>query len=233
MKGINHVAIILDGNRRWAKSKGKKPEYGHKIGAENLETFAKNLNKSGLVKVLSVYIFSTENWKRSKREVTYLMSLFKIYFKSVIKNTGNENIKIVFSGSDNNLSPALKKMKYEIMEKTKNNTGLILNLCFNYGGRVEIVEAIKNMIPDIKSGKISGEDITEEYISSKTYTKDLPDPDLIIRTSGEMRLSNFLMWQGSYAELYFTNKNWPDFKIEDLKLALDEFNNRERRFGGK
>lgn len=233
MKNINHVAIILDGNRRWAKAQGKKPEYGHKIGAENLETFAKALNKSGLVKVLSVYIFSTENWKRSKREVTYLMSLFKIYFKSVIKNTGNENIKIVFSGSDNNLSPALKKMKYEIMEKTKNNTGLILNLCFNYGGRVEIVEAIRSMIPDIKSGKISEEDITEEYISSKIYTKDLPDPDLIIRTSGEMRLSNFLMWQGSYSELYFTHKNWPDFKIEDLKIALDEFNNRERRFGGK
>lgn len=233
MKDINHVGIILDGNRRWAKSQGKRPEYGHKMGAENLEEFVKKLNKEKIIKYLSVYIFSTENWKRSKREVNYLMSLFKIYFKSIMKNSDTENIKIIFSGSDKNLSENLKKMKYEIIEKTKNNTGLVLNLCFNYGGRVEIIETIQNMFEDIKSGKIEKEDITEEYISSKIYTKDIPDPDLIIRTSGEQRLSNFLMWQGSYSELYFIRKHWPEFKIEDLKNALDEYNNRERRFGGK
>lgn len=232
MGNIEHIAIILDGNRRWAKNIGKRPEYGHKIGAENLEEFAKKINKENLIKYLSVYIFSTENWSRSKREVNYLMSLFKIYFKSIIKNSKEENIKIIFSGTDERLPENIKKMKYEAMESTKDNTGLVLNLCFNYGGHKEIVDSIKKIYDKIKDGIIKKEDINEDLIYQNLYN-NLPNPDLIIRTSGEKRLSNFLMWQGAYSELYFVDKNWPDFKIEDLKIAIEDFNKRERRFGGK
>ena len=233
MSKLNHVAIILDGNRRWAKEKGKKPEYGHKKGAENLEELVKALKEEKLINILTVYIFSTENWKRSKFEVTYLMNLFELYFKRLIKDAKKHNIKVVFSGSDENLTTSLKKMKYEAMEKTKENDGLVLNLCFNYGGRREIVEAIKSIYEDIKDGKIEKEDIDEKYISSKMYSPEIADPDLIIRTSGEMRLSNFQTWEGTYSELYFIDKKWPDFKIEDLKEAIVEFERRERRFGGK
>lgn len=233
MSKLNHVAIILDGNRRWAKEKGKKPEYGHKKGAENLEELVKALKEEKLINILTVYIFSTENWKRSKFEVTYLMNLFELYFKRLIKDAKKHNIKVVFSGSDENLTTSLKKMKYEAMEKTKENDGLVLNLCFNYGGRREIVEAIKSIYEDIKDGKIEKEDIDEKYISSKMYSPEIADPELIIRTSGEMRLSNFQTWEGTYSELYFIDKKWPDFKIEDLKEAIVEFERRERRFGGK
>lgn len=231
MKDIEHVAIILDGNRRWAKKRGKRAEFGHKEGASNLEEFAKKINEEKLIKYLSVYIFSTENWSRSEREVKYLMSLFKIYFNSIIKNAKTNNIKIIFSGTDEKLPKSIMKMKYEAMEKTKDNNGLVLNLCFNYGGRKELTDAFKNIYDEIKERKIQKEDLTEEYISSKLYN-DIPDPDLIIRTSGEMRLSNFLMWQGTYSELYFVDKMWPDFKIEDLKEAIENYNNRDRRFGG-
>lgn len=233
MSKLNHVAIILDGNRRWAKEKGKKPEYGHKKGAENLEELVKALKEEKLINILTVYIFSTENWKRSKFEVTYLMNLFELYFKRLIKDAKKHNIKVVFSGSDENLTTSLKKMKYEAMEKTKENDGLVLNLCFNYGGRREIVEAIKSIYEDIKDGKIEKDDIDEKYISSKMYSPEIADPELIIRTSGEMRLSNFQTWEGTYSELYFIDKKWPDFKIEDLKEAIVEFERRERRFGGK
>ena len=233
MSKLNHVAIILDGNRRWAKEKGKKPEYGHKKGAENLEELVKALKEEKLINILTVYIFSTENWKRSKFEVTYLMNLFELYFKRLIKDAKKHNIKVVFSGSDENLTTSLKKMKYEAMEKTKENDGLVLNLCFNYGGRREIVEAITSIYEDIKDGKIEKEDIDEKYISSKMYSPEIADPELIIRTSGEMRLSNFQTWEGTYSELYFIDKKWPDFKIEDLKEAIVEFERRERRFGGK
>lgn len=233
MSKLNHVAIILDGNRRWAKEKGKKPEYGHKKGAENLEELVKALKEEKLINILTVYIFSTENWKRSKFEVTYLMNLFELYFKRLIKDAKKHNIKVVFSGSDENLTTSLKNMKYEAMEKTKENDGLVLNLCFNYGGRREIVEAIRSIYEDIKDGKIEKEDIDEKYISSKMYSPEIADPELIIRTSGEMRLSNFQTWEGTYSELYFIDKKWPDFKIEDLKEAIVEFERRERRFGGK
>lgn len=233
MSKLNHVAIILDGNRRWAKEKGKKPEYGHKKGAENLEELVKALKEEKLINILTVYIFSTENWKRSKFEVTYLMNLFELYFKRLIKDAKKHNIKVVFSGSDENLTTSLKNMKYEAMEKTKENDGLVLNLCFNYGGRREIVEAIRLIYEDIKDGKIEKDDIDEKYISSKMYSPEIADPELIIRTSGEMRLSNFQTWEGTYSELYFIDKKWPDFKIEDLKEAIVEFERRERRFGGK
>ena len=233
MSKLNHIAIILDGNRRWAKEQGKKPEYGHKKGAENLEELIKAIKKEKLINVLTVYIFSTENWKRSKVEVAYLMNLFSMYFKKLIKDAKKHNIKVVFSGSDDHLTPSLKKMKYEAMEKTKDNTELVLNLCFNYGGRREILEGIWSIYDDIKEGKIEKKDITEEYISSKMYSPEIPDPELIIRTSGEMRLSNFQTWEGTYSELYFVDKKWPDFKIEDLKEAINEFDRRERRFGGK
>lgn len=232
MEGINHVAIILDGNRRWAKVRGLRPELGHKEGARVLEEFAQECDKLGL-KYLTVYCFSTENWNRAKHEVNYLMAIFEIYFKRLIENMSNYNIKINFLGSDDKISKKLKKLKYEAMEKTKDKTGMQLNLCFNYGGRRELTETIKKISEEVKEGKISIEDITEEYISNSIYSKNIPDPDLLIRTSGEQRISNFLLWQIAYTEMLFVEKNWPDFRIEDLKEAIENFKSRNRRFGGK
>ncbi len=232
MEGINHVAIILDGNRRWAKARGLRPELGHKEGARVLEEFAQECDKLGL-KYLTVYCFSTENWNRAKHEVNYLMAIFEIYFKRLIENMSNYNIKINFLGSDDKISKKLKKLKYEAMEKTKDKAGMQLNLCFNYGGRRELTETIKKISEEVKEGKISIEDITEEYISNSIYSKNIPDPDLLIRTSGEQRISNFLLWQIAYTEMLFVEKNWPDFRIEDLKEAIENFKSRNRRFGGK
>lgn len=226
---ISHIAIILDGNRRWAKKRGLPPQLGHKKGAEVLEKISKQADERGL-KYLTVYVFSTENWKRTKTEVDYLMKLFVVYFKNIIKDK-KSNIKINVLGSKSNLSDKLKNMIDEMEESTKNNTGLNLNLCFNYGGRVELIEGIKEIAEEVKQGKIDIDDIDEEMVSKHLYSKNIPDPDLIIRTSGEQRLSNFLMWQGSYSELLFIDKYWPDFTIEDLEQAVEEYNNRSRRFG--
>lgn len=229
---INHVALILDGNRRWARQRNMMSFLGHKEGAKTLETITKEANKKGL-KHLTVYVFSTENWKRAKIEVDYLMKLFKIYFKRIIKSTEKEmeNIKIDFFSHRENLSKDLIDMINKIEEKTKNNTGLNLHLCFNYGGRQEIIDATKKIIDEVKKGEVQKEDITEEYYEKKLYSKDVPDPDIIIRTSGEQRLSNFLLWQHSYSELFFIDKYWPDFKIEDLEDIIDKYNKRSRRYG--
>lgn len=226
---ISHIAIILDGNRRWAKKRGLPPQLGHKKGAEVLEKISKQADERGL-KYLTVYVFSTENWKRTKTEVDYLMKLFVVYFKNIIKDK-KSNIKINVLGSKSNLSDKLRNMIDEMEESTKNNTGLNLNLCFNYGGRVELIEGIKELAEEVKQGEIDIDDIDEEMVSKHLYSKNIPDPDLIIRTSGEQRLSNFLMWQGSYSELLFIDKYWPDFTIEDLEQAVEEYNNRSRRFG--
>lgn len=229
---INHVALILDGNRRWARQRNMMPFLGHKEGAKALERITKEANKRGL-KHLTVYVFSTENWKRAKIEVDYLMRLFKIYFKRIIKSTEKdmENIKIDFFSHRENLSKDLIDMINKIEEKTKNNTGLNLHLCFNYGGRQEIIDATKKIIDEIISGNIQKDDITEEYYEKMLYSKDVPDPDIIIRTSGEQRLSNFLLWQHSYSELFFIDKYWPDFKMEDLEDIVDKYNKRSRRYG--
>ena len=227
-----HIAIIMDGNRRWAKQRNLDVRLGHKKGAENLETIVKYCNKIG-IKYLTVYAFSTENWKRSKEEVGALMLLLQNYLDIFAKTADKENIKIKMLGNREGLSEGLLKKIDNTIESTKNNTGITFNIAFNYGGRDEIVKAVKNISLNIKNGNINIEDINEKMISENLYTEDMPDPDLMIRTSGEIRTSNFLPWQLVYSEFYFTNKLWPDFSTEDLDNAILEYSKRTRKFGGK
>lgn len=226
-----HIAIIMDGNRRWAKKNNLNTALGHKKGAETLETIVKYCNKIGL-KYLTVYAFSTENWKRSKEEVGALMLLLQAYLDRYAKKADDENICVKMLGSRENISDGLLKKIDNIIERTKNNTGLTFNVAFNYGGRNEITNAVKQIAANIKDGEIKLEDISEELISNNLYTKGMPDPDLMIRTSGELRTSNFLPWQLVYSEFYFTDKLWPDFSTDDLDEAIDEYNKRKRNFGG-
>lgn len=229
---VNHVAIILDGNRRWARSKKMLPQLGHREGAKNLENFAIEANKLGL-KYLTVYVFSTENWKRSKEEVGYLMKLFHIYFARLKKRLSKYNMKIKFLGIDENVEEKILKEKKESEELSKDATGLQLNVCFNYGGRREITDAAKKIAQKVLDGKLKIDEITEEVFANNLYTAGIPDPDILIRTSGEQRLSNFLPWQLTYTEFFFVEKHWPEFSIEDLKDVLEQYKNRDRRFGGK
>lgn len=229
---VNHVAIILDGNRRWAKSKNMIPQLGHREGAKNLENFAIEANKMGL-KYLTVYVFSTENWKRSKEEVGYLMKLFHIYFARLKKRLSKYNMKIKFLGIDENVEEKILKEKKEAEKISEDATGLQLNICFNYGGRREITDAAKKIAQKVLDGKLKIDEITEEVFANNLYTAGIPDPDILIRTSGEQRLSNFLPWQLTYTEFFFVEKHWPEFSIEDLKDVLDQYKNRDRRFGGK
>ena len=227
-----HIAIILDGNRRWAKSKGFPVAMGHKEGADNVERIAKFANKIG-IKYLTVYAFSTENWKRSKEEVKNLMFLLEKYVKKFF-DTGNiDNIKLQVLGDISALEPKLKQHILDAIDKTKNNTGLTFNIAFNYGGRKEIVDAVKKIAQKVGSGELNIDDITEDTISQNLYTAGMPDPDLLIRTSGEFRTSNFLPWQIVYSEFYFPEKYWPEFGEEDLIKAIEIYQNRNRRFGGK
>ena len=221
-----HIAIIMDGNRRWAKQRNLDFRLGHKKGAETLENIAKYCNKIG-VKYLTVYAFSTENWKRTKEEVGALMLLLQNYLDLFAKTADSENIRIKMIGSKEGLSEGLIKKIDNTVEGTKNNTGLTLNVAFNYGGRDEIVKAIKDIACEVKNGNINIEDINENLISENLYTKDIPDPDLMIRTSG------FLPWQLVYTEFYFIDKLWPDFSTEDLDNAILEYSRRTRKFGGK
>lgn len=227
-----HIAIIMDGNRRWAKEKGKETSEGHRTGADNLEKIAKNCNELG-VKILTVYAFSTENWKRSKDEVSALMILLKNYLKKFSKNANKENIKIRVIGDIEILEDGLKKSIKEAIERTEDNTGLTLNIAFNYGGRAEITNAMKKIAKQILNNEITVEDINENLIQQNLYTENQPDPDLLIRPGGELRISNFLPWQLVYSEFYFTDKYWPDFSKEDLIDAIQVFNKRNRKFGGK
>lgn len=227
-----HIAIIMDGNRRWAKEKGIETKEGHKAGAENLENIAKYCNKIG-VKYLTVYAFSTENWKRSKEEVTALMILLKNYLKKFSKDANKENIRIKILGNIDNLENGLKKSIQDAVERTKNCTGLTLNIAFNYGGRDEIVNGVKKIAAKVANNEISIDDINEDLVSKNMYTENQPDPDLLIRPGGELRTSNFLAWQLVYSEFYFTDKFWPDFGEEDLLKAIETFNKRNRKFGGK
>lgn len=227
-----HIAIIMDGNRRWAKEKGKETSEGHKAGADNLEKIAKDCNKLG-VKILTVYAFSTENWKRSKDEVSALMVLLKNYLKKFSKNANKDNIKIRILGDIDKLEQSLKKSIDDAIERTKNNTGLIINIAFNYGGRAEITNAMKKIAVKLENREIKIEDINENLINQNLYTQNQPDPDLLIRPGGELRISNFLPWQLVYSEFYFTDKYWPDFSKEDLIEAIKAFNKRNRKFGGK
>ena len=225
-----HIGIIMDGNRRWAKSQGKPAGFGHKAGAKTLENLVRYANKIGL-KYITVYAFSTENWKRAEEEVGGLMLLLQNYLSDYSKRADTENIRIKVLGDITKLPEGIQKSIKECIERTKNNTGIIFSIAFNYGGRAEILEATKKIAIKLKEGKITENEITEELISQNLYTEDIPDPDLIIRTSGEQRLSGFLAWQSTYSELYFVQKNWPDFSEKDLDEAIAEFNRRTRKFG--
>lgn len=227
-----HIAIILDGNRRWAKERGLTTLQGHTAGFDNLETIAKFCNKIG-IKYLTVYAFSTENWKRSKDEVTWLMRIFKTNVDRYLEKKNTENIRIRIIGEKENIPEELKPRIEKIMEKTKNNTGLTLNIAFNYGGRAEIVHAAKVIAQKVKNEELKLEDITEATISENIYTAGQPDPDLLIRTSRELRTSNFLPWQLTYTEFYFPKKYWPEFTEDDLLEAIKVYQGRSRRFGGR
>lgn len=227
-----HIAIIMDGNRRWAREKGLETKEGHKAGADNLENIAKYCNEIG-VKYLTVYAFSTENWKRSKEEVSALMILLKSYLKKFSKNANKEGIRIKILGDISVLDDGLRNSINEAVERTKNGTGLTLNIAFNYGGRAELTHAMKKIAQEVVENKIKIDDINENLINEKLYTENQPDPDLLIRPGGELRISNFLPWQLVYSEFYFTDKFWPDFKNEDLLDAIKTFNKRNRKFGGK
>ena len=226
----DHIAIIMDGNRRWAKLQGKPAGFGHKEGAKTLENIVGYANKIGL-KYITVYAFSTENWKRSQEEVSGLMLLLQNYLVDYGKRADSENIKIQILGDITKFPEGTQKSIKDCIERTKNNTGVTLSIALNYGGRAELQEAIKKIALDVKEGKIAEEQITEDLIGDYLYTKDMPDPDLIIRTSGELRISGFLTWQSTYSELYFIQKNWPDFTEEDLDEAIIEYNKRTRKFG--
>ena len=227
-----HIAIIMDGNRRWAKEKGLDARLGHKQGAETLEKIAKFANQIGL-EYLTVYAFSTENWKRTKEEVGALMILLENYLDRFLNRDSLRNIRVRALGDIDSLSDNLKKKIYNIVEKSKNNKGLTLNIAFNYGGRAEIVHAVKNISTRVQSGEIKIEDINENLISDNLYTKGEPEPDLLIRPGGELRISNFLLWQLAYTEFLFIDKYWPDFSEEDLLEAIQIFEQRNRKFGGK
>ena len=227
-----HIAIIMDGNRRWARNNNLDVRLGHKKGAENLENITKYCNEIG-IKYLTVYAFSTENWKRSKEEVGALMQLLQSYLENFLKRSETSNVKIQIIGDKSNLALPIKKGIEAVENKTKNNNGTVLNIAFNYGGRDEIVKAVKNIALNVKENNIDIEDINEELISNNLYTKNIPDPDLMIRTSGEQRTSNFLPWQLVYSEFFFSEKYWPEFTREDLDKAIKEYNRRNRKFGGK
>ena len=225
-----HIAIIMDGNRRWARAKGKSASYGHKEGAKTLEKIVRYANKIGL-RYITVYAFSTENWKRAEEEVKSLMMLLQTYLDDYSKRADTENIRVKILGDISALSEGMQKSINKCMERTKDNTGVTFNIALNYGGRDELIKAIKQISKDVKDEKIKIEDITEELVSNNLYTKEQPDPDLLIRTSGELRLSNFLPWQLVYSEFLFIDKNWPDFSEEDLDNAILEYQKRTRKFG--
>jgi len=228
----NHIAIIMDGNRRWAKEHGVTTKAGHKEGAEALKKIARYANKIG-IKYLTVYAFSTENWKRSEEEIGAIMLLVKNYLNDLVSAVDTENVRIKIFGHIEALPEDLQENMKKAIEKTKDNTGLTLCIAFNYGGRDEIVRAIKAISENVKNEKLKVSDITEGLIQRYLYTKDTPDPDLLIRTSGEIRLSNFLPWQLVYSEFVFLEKYWPDFSEEDLEAAINTYEKRNRKFGGK
>mgnify|MGYP000907888564 CR=1 FL=1 len=226
-----HIAIIMDGNRRWARTQGKPASFGHKAGAKTLENIVRYANKIGL-KYITVYAFSTENWKRSQEEVSTLMGILRWYLKDCVKKSMKNNVRCRVIGRKEELSPDIVQSIENLEEKTKNNTGLNFTIAINYGGRDEITRAVKKIAADVKAGKINPDDITEQTITDNLDTRELPDPDLLIRTSGEQRLSNYLPWQLAYTEFYFTDTYWPDFSKEELIKAFEKYNKRERRFGG-
>lgn len=226
-----HIGVIMDGNGRWAKKRGLPRSAGHQAGADTLKKIVTECNKMG-IKYITVYAFSTENWKRPKEEVDFLMNLLLNYLRDAERTLAGENVVIRAIGSRAELSEEIQEQIIKTENFTKNNTGIIMNIAVNYGGREELVTATKELCRKVASGEMSLEDIDQEAISENIYTKGQPDPDLIIRTSNEQRLSNFMIWQATYSEFYFTETLWPDFSVNDLKKAIIEYQNRNRRYGG-
>ena len=231
MKVPQHIAIILDGNGRWAKAKGMPRNYGHAQGSKNVERICEEAWRMG-IKYLTVYAFSTENWNRPDSEVAALMKLLRNYMKTCLKTAAKNDMKVRVIGDKTRLDDDIRSRIAELEEATKNNGGLNFQIALNYGSRDEIVRAVQRIAADVRVGKMEPEDITSEVISSYLDTHDIPDPDLLIRTSGEERLSNFLLWQLAYSEFYFTDVLWPDFTKEDLVKAIEQYNARDRRYGG-
>lgn len=225
-----HIAIIMDGNRRWAKEKKLPVQLGHKKGAETLENIIRYANKIG-VEYVTVYAFSTENWKRSKDEVDALMQLLKSYLDSYSKRANTENIRIKVIGDMSALSKDLQQSIANAIERTKNNTGTTFIVALNYGGRNEITNAVKKIALKVKNNELKIEDITENTITENLYTSEFPDPDIVVRTSGEIRSSGFLTWQSVYSEYLFLEKYWPDFSEKDLDNVIQTYQNRHRRIG--
>lgn len=226
-----HVAIILDGNGRWAKSKGMPRNYGHVRGAKNLEKICRDAYDIG-IKYLTVYLFSTENWKRSREEVEGLMKLFRSYLKKCMKSAEKNHMRVKIIGDPSAFAPDIQEKIRELEEFSKDYDELYFQIALNYGSRDEIIRGVRKLAQDVADGKCDPAEIDEPFFESYLDTAGVPDPDLLIRTSGEQRLSNFLMWQLAYTEFYFTDVPWPDFHKEDLIKAIEKYNSRDRRFGG-
>ncbi|MBF0331085.1 MAG: isoprenyl transferase [Candidatus Omnitrophica bacterium] len=230
MKIPKHVAIIMDGNGRWAKARGLARTHGHIEGVKRVDEIVEAARDAGL-EALTLYTFSTENWKRDASEVSMLMQTLVAALGQRLQKMCANNVRLRVSGCRTNAPASVLEAFDRAVETTKNNKGLVLNIAFNYGSRQEILEAVKSIAADCAAGRLSVDKINEELFASKLYTAGLPDPDLLIRTSGEKRISNFLLWQLSYAEFYFTEKCWPDFTPDEFRLALADFAERDRRFG--
>ena len=226
-----HVAIILDGNGRWAKAKGMPRNYGHAQGSKNVEKICEEAWRMG-IKYLTVYAFSTENWNRPKEEVNALMKLLRNYMKTCLKTAAKNDMKVRVIGDITKLDEDIQKRILELEEATKNNGGLNFQIAINYGSRDEITRAVRTLAEDVKKGKLMPEEVDETCIEKYLDTHDIPDPDLLIRTSGEQRLSNYLLWQLAYTEFYFTDVPWPDFTKQELEKAIEQYNSRDRRYGG-
>ena len=226
-----HVAIILDGNGRWAKSKGMPRNYGHTMGARNVETVCQAAEELG-IKYLTLYAFSTENWNRPQAEVDALMKLLESYLKNCVKTADKNHMRVRIIGEISRLSETFQEKIRQLEESSAKNTGLNLTIAINYGSRDEMLRAMKHMFADCASGKLNAQAIDEACFSSYLDTRDIPDPDLLIRTSGEQRLSNYLLWQLAYSDFYFTDVPWPDLHKKELEEAIAAYNKRERRFGG-
>ena len=226
-----HVAIILDGNGRWAKAKGMPRNYGHAQGSKNVEKICEEAWRMG-IKYLTVYAFSTENWNRPKEEVNALMKLLRNYMKTCLKTAAKNDMKVRVIGDITKLDEDIQKRILELEEATKNNGGLNFQIAINYGSRDEITRAVRALAEDVKKGNLMPEEVDETCIEKYLDTHDIPDPDLLIRTSGEQRLSNYLLWQLAYTEFYFTDVPWPDFTKQELEKAIEQYNSRDRRYGG-
>lgn len=224
----SHIGIIMDGNGRWAKKRGLPRKAGHRQGAKTFRTITRYCSDIG-IKYLTVYAFSTENWKRPKEEVDALMSLFKSYLNEALEDFKDDSIVVKFIGDKSGFNDELRELMIENEESSKDRDGMVLNIAMNYGSRDEIVRAVRNISEDVRNGKISSDDITENLFSNYLYTAGQPDPDLIIRPSGEYRISNFLLWQSAYTEFVIMNKLWPDFQKSDLDEALKIYSSRNRR----